>query len=112
MEDLSNAGLIVEPSGDGAPSAVADQPESASMSGAFMFNTQLDGAHGDGVDFSFACFSTAAVLGIQPASAVGALMNDGDFSYAWAVQTILDGAKLSGVKFVNLWRKPRSTVLS
>ena len=101
LGDLSNAWLIVEPGGDGAPPAVANQPESASLTGAFMFNTKLDGAHCDGVDFSFACFSTAAVLGSQPASAVGALMNDADFSNAWVVQTIFDGAQLSGAKFVN-----------
>ena len=101
LADLSNAWLIVEPSGDGAPPAVTDQPESASVTGAFMFNAKLDGAHCDGVDFTYVCFSTAAILGSQPASAVGALMNDADFSNAWLAQAIFDGAQLSGAKFDN-----------
>jgi uncharacterized protein YjbI with pentapeptide repeats len=89
---LSRAWLIVETA---TPKTPVDKLEAASLTGAFMFNTVLDQAHCDGVDFSGANFSTS-LLSNKSASAVSAFMNDALFNGTWVVQAIFDGAQLSG----------------
>ena len=74
--------------------------EPAKLIGAFMFNTVLDGAHCDGVDFSNAYFLTAAVLGAgQTASALAANMNFAIFNQTKLALTVFDGAQLSAANF-------------
>lgn len=65
-----------------------------------MFNTVLDQAHCDGVDFSGANFSTSQ-LSTKKASAVSAYMNDTLFNNAWVAGAIFDGAQLSGANLAN-----------
>jgi uncharacterized protein YjbI with pentapeptide repeats len=98
---LDSAWLIAEQSSAGAmtPAGVATL-EAAVATGAFLFNTMLDGAHCDGVDFSGAVFATAAVLGsAHRASAVGASMNFAKFDSATVLQAAFDGAQLSAASF-------------
>jgi uncharacterized protein YjbI with pentapeptide repeats len=99
--NLDSAWLIAEQSespkairSSGRLGALAEfQP--AKLSGAFMFNTILDAAHCDGVDFTGAYFLTAPSLGAgQSASAIGAYMNYADFSNAWLFLTSFNGAQL------------------
>lgn len=76
--------------------------EPATLAGAFMFNTVLDAAHCDGVDFTGAYFLTAPSLGArQGASAIGAYMNYANFGNAWLLQTAFDGAQLSAAIFAD-----------
>jgi uncharacterized protein YjbI with pentapeptide repeats len=99
LADLSRAWLIVEPAG---PKTPVNQLEAASVTDAFMFNTVLDQAHCDGVDFSRANFSTSGLLSTkQSASAVGAYMNDTKFNDAWVAGAIFNGAQLSGANLAN-----------
>ena len=74
--------------------------EAASLIETFMFNTVLDQAHCDGVDFTGAVFSTS-LLSAQPASAEGAFMNDAKFNDAWVLGAIFNGAQLAGANFAN-----------
>jgi uncharacterized protein YjbI with pentapeptide repeats len=92
LADLTRAWLIVETA---TPKTPVDKLEAASLTGAFMFNTVLDQAHCDGVDFSGANLSTS-LLKNKPASAVNASMNDAMFNGTWVAQAIFDGAQLSG----------------
>jgi uncharacterized protein YjbI with pentapeptide repeats len=66
-----------------------------------MFNTVLDEAHCDGVDFSRANFSTSTICDTQSASAVNAYMNDATFNDAWVAGAIFNGAQLSGANLAN-----------
>jgi uncharacterized protein YjbI with pentapeptide repeats len=84
--------LVVETA---TPKTPVDKLEAASLTGAFMFNTVLDQAHCDGVEFSGANLSTS-LLSNKPASAVGAFMNDALFNGTWVAQAIFDGVQLSG----------------
>jgi uncharacterized protein YjbI with pentapeptide repeats len=97
LADLSRAWLIVETA---TPKTPVDKLEAASLTGAFMFNTVLDQAHCDGVDFSGANFSTS-LLSNKSASAVNASMNDALFNDAWVAQAIFNGAQLSGANLAN-----------
>jgi uncharacterized protein YjbI with pentapeptide repeats len=92
LADLSGAWLVVETA---TPTTPLDKLEAASLTGAIMFNTVLNQAHCDGVDFSGANFSTS-LLGAKPASAVNASMNDSLFNGTWVAGAIFDGAQLSG----------------
>jgi uncharacterized protein YjbI with pentapeptide repeats len=98
LADLSRAWLIVE---DATPRTPVGQLEAANLTNAFMFNTVLDEAHCDGVDFSRANFSTSTSLGAQPASAVNAYMNDAKFNDTWVAGAIFNGAQLSGANLAN-----------
>jgi uncharacterized protein YjbI with pentapeptide repeats len=74
--------------------------EPADLTGAFMFNTVLDGAHCDGVNFTNAYFLTAPSLSAsQSASAIGAYMNFATFNNTWLLRTVFDGAQLSASSF-------------
>jgi uncharacterized protein YjbI with pentapeptide repeats len=97
LADLTAAWLIVETA---TPKTPKSELEAASLIGAFMFNTVLDQAHCDGVDFTDAIFSTS-VLSTQPASAEKATMNDTKFNDAWVLGTIFNGAQLAGANFAN-----------
>ncbi|MCC2642115.1 MAG: pentapeptide repeat-containing protein [Nitrospira sp.] len=97
LADLTAAWLIVETA---TPKTPVDQLEAASLIKAFMFNTVLDQAHCDGVDFTDAIFSTS-VLSTQPASAEKAFMNDAKFNDAWVLGAIFNGAQLAGANFAN-----------
>jgi uncharacterized protein YjbI with pentapeptide repeats len=99
MANLDSAWLIAEQAGDEGTALALDQLEAAVATDAFMFNTVLDGAHCDGVDFSGASFVTAASLGSQRASAVGASMNFAKFAGASVVRAVFDGAQLSASDF-------------
>jgi uncharacterized protein YjbI with pentapeptide repeats len=97
LANLSRAWLIVE---SATPKTPIKELEAASLTGAFMFNTVLDEAHCDGVDFSDAYFSTS-LLSEQQASAVGAYMNDTKFNGTWAAQAVFNGAQLSGANLAS-----------
>ena len=97
MADLSRAWLIVETA---TPKTPVDQLEAASLTDAFMFNTVLDQAHCDGVDFSRANFSTSLTTA-KSASAVNAYLNDAKFNDAWVAGAIFNGAQLSGANLAN-----------
>jgi uncharacterized protein YjbI with pentapeptide repeats len=97
MADMTGAWLIVETA---TPTTPKKDLEAAFLTGACMFNTVLDQAHCDGVDFSGANFSTS-VLSQQQASAVGAFMNDAMFNDAWAANAVFNGAQLSGANLAN-----------
>ena len=94
--NLTNAWLIVR---ENTEMGDANKRDSATAVGAFMFNTILDGAHCDGVDFSYATFVTAEVIGQQQASAVGAFMNLAKFNAAYLEKAVFNGAQLSGANF-------------
>lgn len=94
--NLTNAWLIVR---ENVELGDANKRDSATAVGAFMFNTILDGAHCDGVDFSRATFVTAEVIGPQQASAVGAFMNLAKFNSAYLEKAVFNGAQLSGANF-------------
>jgi uncharacterized protein YjbI with pentapeptide repeats len=97
MADMTGAWLIVETA---TPRTPKKDLEAAFLTGAFMFNTVLDHAHCDGVDFSGANFSTS-LLSQQQASAVGAFMNDTLFNDAWAANAVFNSAQLSGANLAN-----------
>ena len=99
---LDSAYLIAQQSAQAAAAGAPADPsrlEAATATGAFLFNTILDGAHCDGVDFSGAYFVTASALGTQPASAVGAYLNYAKFNGAQTVLAVFDGAQLSAANF-------------
>lgn len=99
LANLNNAWLIAEQTTDPGGTPVS-QLEAAEASNAFMFNTVLDGAHCDGVDFSGALFVTASYISTsQQASAVGASMNLAKFNNASVVLAVFNGAQLSGSNF-------------
>ena len=97
LADLTAAWLIVETA---TPTTPVSELEAASLIETFMFNTVLDQAHCDGVDFTGAFFSTS-LLSTQPASAEGAFMNDAKFNDAWVLGAIFNGAQLAGANFAN-----------
>lgn len=97
LADLTAAWLIVETA---TPTTPKSELEAASLIKAFLFNTVLDQAHCDGVDFTEAVFSTS-VLNPQPASAERAFMNDAKFNDAWVLGAIFNGAQLAGANFAN-----------
>ena len=97
LADLTAAWLIVETA---TPTTPVSELEAASLIETFMFNTVLDQAHCDGVDFTGAVFSTS-LLSAQPASAEGAFMNDAKFNDAWVLGAIFNGAQLAGANFAN-----------
>ena len=97
MADMTGAWLIVETA---TPITPKKDLEAASLTNAFMFNTVLDHAHCDGVDFSGANFSKSVLYG-GSASAVGAFMNDTLFNDAWAADAVFNGAQLSGANLAN-----------
>ena len=79
LANLDSAYLIAEQAAEGAGLDL-DKVEAAVVTDAFLFNTVLDGAHCDGVDFSGSFFVTAPSLSAsQRASAVGASMNFAKF---------------------------------
>ncbi|WP_382403368.1 pentapeptide repeat-containing protein [Flexivirga alba] len=89
------ASLGVEPG-----AALRDKLEAAVVTDAFLFNTILNGAHCDGVDFSGSLFVTAAaVSGSQSASAVGATMNFTKFDGCSVVLAAFNGSQLSAASF-------------
>lgn len=73
--------------------------EAAKAPGAFLINTNLDGAHCDGVDFTGVLFLTNSALSTQMASADGASMNRVDFSEARIICVGFRGTQLSGAAF-------------
>lgn len=97
LADLTAAWLIVETA---TPSTPKGKLEAASFIQTFMFNTVLDQAHCDGVDFTGALFTTS-VLSTQPASAEKSFMNDAKFNDAWVLATNFNGAQLAGANFAN-----------
>jgi uncharacterized protein YjbI with pentapeptide repeats len=103
--NLDSAWLIAEQTGETTPpasrAAFVTAAEAAKLDGAFMFNTVLDAAHCDAVDFTGVYFLTAPSLGVgQRASAIGAYMNYANFGgEAWLLQAVFDGAQLSGANF-------------
>lgn len=99
LANLDSAYLIAEQAAAGGTFEL-DKAEAAVVSDAFLFNTVLDGAHCDGVDFSGSLFVTATVLSAsQRASAVGASMNFAKFDDAEAVAAVFDGGQLSAASF-------------
>jgi hypothetical protein len=64
-----------------------------------MFNARLDQAHCDGVDFTFANFSTSGQEG--SASAVNAYMNDALFNNACVLNANFSGVQLSGANLAS-----------
>jgi uncharacterized protein YjbI with pentapeptide repeats len=98
LADLTAAWLIVETA---TPTTPKSELEAASLIKAFMFNTVLDQAHCDGVDFTDAVFSTSVLNTQQPASAERAFMNDAKFNDAWVLGAIFNGAQLAGANFAN-----------
>jgi len=98
LADLTAAWLIVETA---TPTTPKNELEAASLIKAFMFNTVLDQAHCDGVDFTDAVFSTSVLNPQQPASAEKAFMNDAKFNDAWVLGAILNGTQLAGANFAN-----------
>lgn len=99
LADLTAAWLIVETA---TPTTPKSELEAASLIKAFMFNTVLNQAHCDGVDFTDAVFSTSSALNAQqPASAEGAFMNDAKFNDAQVLGAIFNGAQLAGANFAN-----------
>ncbi len=97
LANLTAAWLIVETA---TPTTPKSELEAASLIKAFMFNTVLDQAHCDGVDFTEAVFSTS-VLSTQSASAESAFMNDAKFNDAWVLGASFNGAQLAGANFAN-----------
>lgn len=101
LANFDSAYLIAEQSASavgGLPDV--DKLSAAVATNAFMFNTILDGAHCDGVDFSGAIFVTAAsISSSQNASAVGASMNFARFDGGAVVLAVFDGAQLSAASF-------------
>ena len=98
LADLTAAWLIVETA---TPTTPKSELEAASLIQAFMFNTVLDQAHCDGVDFTGAVFSTSVLNPQQPASAEKAFMNDAKFNDAWVLGALFNGAQLAGANFAN-----------
>lgn len=98
LANLDSAFLIAEQVASLGP-LQQTKLEAAVLTKAFMFNTVLDGAHCDGVDFSGCLFVTASALGAGHASAVGASMNFAKFDDADAVHAVFDGAQLSAASF-------------
>jgi len=97
---LSRRPVSAADSGGEPGVALRDKLEAAVVTDAFLFNTILDGAHCDGVDFSGSLFVTAAsVSGSQSASAVGATMNFAKFDGASVVLAVFNGAQLSAASF-------------
>ena len=89
LANLDGAYLIAEQAEVGGMLDL-DKVEAAMVTDAFLFNTVLDGAHCDGVDFSGSSFVTASALSpSQRASAVGASMNFAKFDDAHAVGAVL-----------------------
>lgn len=100
LANLDSAYLIAEQSaGSVRDLADLDQLSAAVVTDAFMFNTILDGAHCDGVDFSGVMFVTASNLSSQSASAIGATMNFAKFNNASVVLAVFNGAQLSAANF-------------
>jgi uncharacterized protein YjbI with pentapeptide repeats len=100
LADLDSAYLIAEQTAGGL--LELDKTEAAVVSDAYLFNTILDGAHCDGVDFSGSTFVTASSLSSsQSASAVGASMNFAKFDDAQAVLAVFNGAQLSAASFAS-----------
>jgi uncharacterized protein YjbI with pentapeptide repeats len=97
LADLTAAWMIVETA---TPKTPVDQLEAASLIKAFMFNTVMDQAHCDGVDFTDAVFSTS-ILSTQPASAERAFLNDAKFNDAWVLGASFNGTQLAGANFAN-----------
>lgn len=75
--------------------------EAAKAPEAFLINTNLDGAHCDGVDFTGILFLTDPAVSMQPASANGAFMNRVDFSDARIIGVSFRGTQLAGTHFDN-----------
>ena len=99
LANLDSAYLIAEQAEVGGMLDL-DKVEAAMVTDAFLFNTVLDGAHCDGVDFSGSSFVTASALSpSQRASAVGASMNFAKFDDARAVGAVFNGAQLSAASF-------------
>ena len=101
LADLSNAWLIVEPAGDGAPPAVSGSARIGLRDRRVHVQHQAGWRALRRGGFLLRLLLDRRVLGSHPASAVGALMNDANFSNAWVVQAIFDGAQLAGAKFDN-----------
>ena len=99
LANLDSAYLIAEQAAEGGMLDL-DKVEAAVVTDAYLFNTVLDGAHCDGVDFSGSFFVTAPSLSAsQRASAVGASMNFAKFDDAHAVGAVFNGAQLSAASF-------------
>ncbi|PYE13163.1 pentapeptide repeat-containing protein [Paraburkholderia silvatlantica] len=101
LANLDSAFLIAE---DRA-ALLSESPtkfEAAIVANAYMFNTTLDAAHCDGVDFSGALFVTAdSIDPSRRASAIGASMNFAKFNGASVVLAAFNGAQLSAANFSN-----------
>lgn len=101
LANLDSAYLIAEDA-VGKPDLLQDKREAAVVADAFLFNTNLNGAHCDGVDFSGSLFVTAtAISATQSATAVGASMNFAKFDEGAVVAAVFDGAQLSAATFTS-----------